>query len=57
MDINHALLTDFFPHKDPNLTPAILHPFRDVLPLEPEEIAHALSKSSDSSAPGPDQVP
>ena len=56
MDINTALLSYFFPDKDPTLTPSILRPFRDVPSLRPEEIAHALSKSSNSSAPGPDQI-
>ena len=57
MDINTALLSHFFPDKYPTLTPSILRPFRDVPSLGPEEIAHALSKSSNSSAPGPDQIP
>lgn len=57
MNINSALLTHLFPHKDPTPTSGILHPFRDVSLLGPEEIASALAKSSNSSAPGPDQVP
>ena len=56
MDINTTLLSHFFPNKDPTPTPSILHPFRDVPSLGPEEIAQALSKSSNSSAPGPDQI-
>ena len=57
MDINTALLSHFFPDKDPTSTPSILRPFRDVPSLGPQEIAHALSKSLNSSAPGPYQIP
>ena len=56
LDINTALLSHFFPDKDTTPTPSILGPFRDVPSLGPEEIAYALSKSSNTSAPGPDQI-
>ena len=55
--INDALLEHFFP---PKPTPAMrgrLSPHRDATPLSPEEIKTALSKSSPSSAPGPDGIP
>ena len=55
--INNALLGHFFPPKDP--LPSRVHlaknPFAD--PLTEEEVRFALSKSSPSSAPGPDGVP
>ena len=57
MEINTAVLSHFFPNKNPTPTPSILRPFREVPSLGPEEIAHALSKSSYTSAPGPDQIP
>ena len=56
MDINTALLPHFFPHKDRTPTPSILRPFRDITSLRPEEVAHVLSKSSNTSAPSPDQM-
>lgn len=37
--------------------PSILRTFRDVQPLSSSEIGLALSKSSNTSAPGPDQIP
>ena len=57
MEINTALLSHFFSDKDPTPTPSILRPFRDVPALGLEEIALALRKSSNTSAPGPDQIP
>ena len=57
MYVNTALLSYFFPVKDPTPTPSILCPFRDVACLGPEEITYALSKSSNTLAPGPDQIP
>ena len=57
IDINTAHLSHFFPDKDPTSTPSIIRPFRDLPSLGHQEIAHALIKSSNSSAPGPDQIP
>src|SRR5205807_2566578 len=56
-EINDALLLHFFPPKDSPPPPSILRPFRHVPPLDKEEIQRDLSKSSNSSAPGPDQIP
>ena len=56
MDINTVLLSHFFPNRVRTLTPSILSPFRDMPTLGPEEIAYALSKSSNASAPGHDQI-
>lgn len=55
--INASLLQHFFPVKDPSPTPSILRPFRDVQPLTSREIGLALSKSSNTSTHGPDQIP
>ena len=53
--INEALLTHFFPSAPPPpITPLTLSPYPDYFPLSQEEIALALSKSSNTSAPGPD---
>src|SRR5205807_562700 len=43
--------------KAPPHSPSILRSFKHVPPLDKEEIQRALSKSSNSSAPGPDQIP
>ena len=56
IDINTALLSHFFSDKNPTPTPSILRPFRDIPSVGPEEIAYALSKSSNTSAPSPDQI-
>src|SRR5437879_6056849 len=52
-----ALLLHFFPPKSSPPSPLILRPFKHVPQLDKEEIQRALSKSSNSSAPGPDQIP
>ena len=57
MDINTALFSHLLPDMDPTPTPSNLRPFRDVPSLGPEEIVYALSTSSNTSAPGPDQIP
>src|SRR5437879_4650450 len=57
LEINDSLLHHFFPPKDSPASPSILRPFKHVPPLDKEEIQRALSKSSNSSAPGPDQIP
>ena len=55
--INSALLSHFFPPKPAVATPQILRPFAHVSPLSAEEVSLALSRSSNTSAPGPDQIP
>ena len=57
MAINKALLDHFFPPKDP--LPGRGHRKRNptATPLTSDEIRLALSKSSPSSAPGPDGIP
>ena len=55
--MNEALLGHFFPPKAAFFPPHRLRPQCSALPLTKEEIAHALSKSSSSSAPGPDGIP
>src|SRR5207302_9322129 len=57
LEINESLLQHFFPPKNSHPSPSILRPFKHVPPLDKEEIQRALSKSSNSSAPGPDQIP
>src|SRR5205807_915826 len=57
LEINDALLLHFFSPKNSPPSPSILRPFKHVPPLDKEEIKRALSKSSNSSAPGPDQIP
>lgn len=56
-EINHSLLQHFFPSKEPTLTPSILRPYKDVAPVSQEEIKLALSRSSNTSAAGPDHIP
>jgi len=55
--INKALLDHFFPPKDPLPSRGRLKRNPSADPLTSEEIKLALSKSSPSSAPGPDGVP
>jgi len=55
--INDALLGHFFPSKAAFSPPPRLRPHNSTPLLTKEEIAHALSKSASSSAPGPDQIP
>jgi len=55
--INKALLDHFFPPKDPLPGRGRLRKNPSATPLTIEEIKLALSKSSPSSAPGPDGVP
>jgi len=55
--INKALLSHFFPSAPPQTNaPLTLAPYPDYFPLGQEEIALALSKSSNTSAPGPDTI-
>jgi len=52
-----ALLSHFFPSTPPPTNaPLTLSPYPDYSPLSQEEITLALSKSSNTSAPGPDTV-
>jgi len=55
--INKALLDHFFPPKDPLPGRGRLNKNPPATPLISEEVRLALSKSSHSSAPGPDGVP
>jgi len=55
--INDALLSHFFPPKDPLPSRGRLERNGSAAPLTEEEIRLALSKSSPSSAPGPDGIP
>jgi len=55
--INEALLSHFFPSTPlPTNAPSTLSPYPDYFPLSQGEITLALSKSSNTSAPGPDTV-
>jgi len=56
-ELNNALLDHFFPGEPAGFTDTILLPFRECLPLPPDEISRALARSSPSSAPGPDAIP
>jgi len=55
--INSALLDHFFPPKDPLPRRGRLRRNPSATPPTEEEIKLALSKSSPSSAPGPDSIP
>jgi len=55
--INNALLNHFFPLKDPLPSRGRLEKNRSTAPLTEVEVRLALSKSSPSSAPGPDGIP
>ena len=55
--INSALLSHFFPPKDPLPSRGRLARIPSADPLTKEEIRLTLAKSSPSSAPGPDGVP
>ena len=58
-ELNKALLDHFFPGEPAGFTDTtgILLPFRECLPLAPDEISRVLARSSPSSAPGPDAIP
>ena len=55
--MNEALLSHFFPPKAAFSPPPRLRPQSLAPPLTKGEIAHALSRSLSSSAPGPDGIP
>ena len=52
----NVLLDHFFPPKEPFSPPPRLRPHRSVPPLTTDKIATARSKSSRTSAPGPDGI-
>ena len=56
-ELNKALLDHFFPGEQAGFSDTILLPFRECLPLAPDEVSRALARSSPSSAPGPDAIP
>ena len=56
-ELNKALLDNFFPGEPAGFTDPILLPFRECLPLVPDEISRALARSSPWSAAGPDAIP
>ena len=55
--LNNTLLDPFVPGVPPGPRETILLPFADCQALETEEIGRALTRSSASSAPGPDMTP
>jgi len=55
--INNAFLDHFFPPKDPLPGRGRLWRYPSATPLTEEDIKLALSRSSPSSAPGPDGIP
>jgi len=57
LELNKALLNQFFPGKPARPFDSILLPFRDWPALAADEIGRALAQSSPSSAPGPDMTP
>src|SRR5437588_5133072 len=55
-DLNSSLLNHFFPPKPHSISPSFLRTDPHAPSLEADEISRALSKSSNMSAPGPDQI-
>jgi len=56
-EVAETLLDHFFPSKPPPPPLLRLTRYEDYTPLTSEEISRALSKSSNTSAPGPDHIP
>jgi len=56
-ELNKARLEHFFPGEPSRFTDTILLPFKECLPLAPDEVSSALTRSSPSSAPGPEAIP
>jgi len=56
-EIAETLLDHSFPSKSPPPPLLRLTRYKDYTPLTSEEISRALSKSSNTSAPGPDHIP
>jgi len=57
LELNEALLDQFFPGEPARNFDSILLPFRDCPALAADEVSRALARSSPSSAPGPDMTP
>ena len=56
-ELAETLLQHFFPSKPPRPPLLRLSRYEDYTPLTSEEISRALSKSSNTSTPGPDHIP
>jgi len=56
-EVAETLLDHFFPSKPPPPPLLRLTGYEDYIPLTSEEVSRALSKSSNTSAPGPDHIP
>jgi len=56
-EVAETLLDHFFPSKPPPPPLLRLTHYEDYTPLTSEEVSRALSKSSNTSAPGPDHIP
>jgi len=56
-EIAETLLDQFFPSKPPPPPLLCLTRYEDYTPITSEEVSRALSKSSNTSAPGPDHIP
>ena len=56
-EVAETLLDHFFPSKPPPPPLLPLTRYEDYTPITSEEISMALSKSSNTSAPGPDHIP
>jgi len=56
-EVAETLLDHFFPSKPPPPPLLRLTGYEDYTPLTSEEITRALSKSSNTTAPGPDHIP
>jgi len=56
-EVAETLLHHFFPSKPPPPPLLRLAHYEDYTPLTSEEISRALSKSSNTSTPGPDHIP
>jgi len=56
-EVAETLLDHFFPSKPPPHLLLCLTCYEDYTPLTSEEVSRALSKSSNTSAPGPDHIP
>jgi len=56
-ELAETLLNHFFPSKPPPPPLLSLMRYEDYTPLTSEEISRALSKSSNTSAPGPNHIP
>jgi len=57
LELNRALLDQFFPGEPARTVDSILLPFRDCPALTAEEVGRAVARSSPLSAPGPNKTP